>query len=104
MTSSKYTQPEVFINFVLGSYAQNGTETTQSALPVNILHAKPLYIDLISDLRAHKGEKEWNVGARMIDRLNFDSHEFLVEYKWSPFNRWLSAFIRLIYEPGHSHK
>lgn len=88
MTSSKYTLLAVFIHFGLGCYAQNGTDTTKSDLPAKILHAEPLYIDLIRDLGARKGEKEWNVGAGMIDRLNFDSYEFLVEYEWAPLNRW----------------
>lgn len=28
--------------------------------PINMLHARPLYIDLIRDLGALEGEKEWN--------------------------------------------
>ena len=28
--------------------------------PDKVLHAEPLYIDLIRDLGARKGEKEWN--------------------------------------------
>lgn len=35
-----------------------------------VLHAEPLYIDLIRDLGARKGEREWNVGLGMTDKTN----------------------------------
>ncbi|MHA7102597.1 HAEPLYID family protein [Roseivirga pacifica] len=56
-------------------------------LPPKVLHAEPLYIDLIRDLGARKGEKEWNVGFGLTDKLNYDNYEFLVEYEWAPVNR-----------------
>jgi hypothetical protein len=52
-----------------------------------VLHAEPLYIDLIRDLGARKGEKEWNVGMGMIDNSRFDRYETLVEYEWAPIDR-----------------
>lgn len=52
-----------------------------------VLHAEPLYIDLIRDLGARKGEKEWNIGLGIKDKLKFDSYEALVEYEWAPINR-----------------
>jgi hypothetical protein len=52
-----------------------------------ILHAEPLYIDLIRDLGARKGEREWNVGLGLTDNLKFDTYETLVEYEWAPVNR-----------------
>jgi hypothetical protein len=52
-----------------------------------VLHAEPLYIDLIRDLGARKGEKEWNVGVGLTDNLSFDSYEALVEYEWAPIDR-----------------
>ena len=52
-----------------------------------ILHAEPLYIDLIRDLGARKGEKEWNVGLGLTDNQNFDEYIALVEYEWAPINR-----------------
>lgn len=55
--------------------------------PGKVLHAEPLYIDLIRDLGARKGEKEWNVGLGMTDNLRFDSYEALVEYEWAPIDR-----------------
>ncbi len=55
--------------------------------PDKVLHAEPLYIDLIRDLGARKGEKEWNVGFGLTDNLKFDSYEVLIEYEWAPINR-----------------
>jgi hypothetical protein len=55
--------------------------------PDKVLHAEPLYIDLIRDLGARKGEAEWNVGMGLTDRLRYDSYELLVEYEWAPINR-----------------
>lgn len=55
--------------------------------PLKLLHAEPLYVDLIRDLGAHKGEKEWNVGFGMVDKLKFDQYIALVEYEWAPVDR-----------------
>jgi hypothetical protein len=55
--------------------------------PDKVLHAEPLYIDLIRDLGARKGEREWNVGLGLTDNLQFDSYEALVEYEWAPMDR-----------------
>uniref|UniRef100_UPI00404B33DB HAEPLYID family protein n=1 Tax=Flavobacterium sp. TaxID=239 RepID=UPI00404B33DB len=55
--------------------------------PDKVLHAEPLYIDLIRDLGARKGEQEWNIGLGLTDNLRFDSYEALVEYEWAPIDR-----------------
>ncbi len=55
--------------------------------PDKVLHAEPLYIDLIRDLGARKGEKEWNVGLGLTDNDSFDEYTALVEYEWAPINR-----------------
>jgi hypothetical protein len=62
-------------------------EVEERLEPPKVLHAEPLYIDLIRDLGARKGEKEWNVGFGLTDRLIFDSYEALIEYEWAPINR-----------------
>lgn len=62
-------------------------ETTEKEFPLKLKHAEPLYIDLIRDLGARKGEKEWNVGAGITDNLDFDAYEFLVEYEWAVADR-----------------
>ncbi len=55
--------------------------------PPKVLHAEPLYIDLIRDLGARKGEKEWNLGFGIIDNIGFDVYEMLVEYEWAVIDR-----------------
>ena len=55
--------------------------------PDKVLHAEPLFIDLIRDLGARKGEREWNIGLGLTDNLSFDSYEALIEYEWAPLNR-----------------
>ena len=55
--------------------------------PDKVLHAEPLYIDLIRDLGARKGEKEWNLGLGLADNLKFDAYEALIEYEWAPLDR-----------------
>jgi hypothetical protein len=52
-----------------------------------VLHAEPLFIDLIRDLGARKGEKEWNIGFGMADNLSFDEIDMLIEYEFAPLNR-----------------
>lgn len=59
----------------------------QKNMRPKVLHAEPLYIDLIRDLGARKGEKEWNVGLGIIDRNEYDEYEALVEYEWAPIDR-----------------
>lgn len=60
---------------------------TDKSLQPKVLHAEPLFIDLIRDLGARKGEREWNVGAANVDRLRFDRYEALIEYEWAPRDR-----------------
>lgn len=55
--------------------------------PDKVLHAEPLYIDLIRDLGARKGEREWNVGLGLTDHLDYNAYEALVEYEFAPINR-----------------
>ena len=52
-----------------------------------VLHAEPLFIDLIRDLGARKGEKEWNVGFGLSDNAKYDEYTALVEYEWAPVDR-----------------
>lgn len=85
-----------FLSFGLHSFAQISNSEKDSIyiqqveLKSNqpkVLHAEPLFIDLIRDLGARKGEKEWNVGLGLTDRLRFDSYDALIEYEWAPLDR-----------------
>jgi len=62
-------------------------EVEKKSEPAKVLHAEPLYIDLIRDLGARKGEKEWNVGLGLTDNNDFDSYTALIEYEFAPINR-----------------
>jgi hypothetical protein len=86
----------VFLLVSSYGYAQEQNSTIDSLYilqveddhePDKVLHAEPLFIDLIRDLGARKGEKEWNVGLGMTDKLRFDSYEALIEYEWAPRDR-----------------
>jgi hypothetical protein len=52
-----------------------------------VLHAEPLFIDLIRDLGARKGEKELNLGFGINPSKDYDEYETLVEYEWAPIDR-----------------
>lgn len=80
-----YAQSDKELNTVTDSLYI--AETEQKELPPKILHAEPLYIDLIRDLGARKGEKEWNVGFGLTDNNNYDEYTALVEYEWAPIDR-----------------
>ena len=84
LASSTYAFAQI-TNAAKDSLYIHQVETQQE--PEKVLHAEPLYIDLIRDLGARKGEKEWNVGFGLTDKLQFDSYEALVEYEWAPINR-----------------
>lgn len=62
-------------------------EVEQAKGKTKVLHAEPLYIDLIRDLGARKGEREWNIGFEMKDNEKFDSYGMLIEYEFAPVNR-----------------
>jgi len=62
-------------------------EVEQRLTPAKNLHAEPLFIDLIRDLGARKGEQEWNVGFGLADNKDYDSYTTLVEYEFAPIDR-----------------
>lgn len=60
------------------------------SIPVRIekvRHVEPLYIDLVRDLGARKGEKELNVGGDFINTKNYSEYALLAEYEFAPINR-----------------
>lgn len=77
--------PKQIKNMRLDSLYINEVEDKRE--PDKVLHAEPLYIDLIRDLGARKGEKEWNFGFGLTDRLKHDRYSALVEYEFAPVNR-----------------
>ena len=78
----------IFIIFVIaGKHAMAQFDSTEKKLPVKIRHAEPLYMDLIRDLGARKGEKEWNVGYGIEGHKDYTVNHTFVEYEFSPLNR-----------------
>jgi len=61
-------------NILLDSlYIEQVLHDLPNAKP-KVLHAEPLFIDLIRDLGARKGEREWNVGFGFQDETKYDSY------------------------------
>lgn len=60
---------------------------TSSNLPEKVKHAEPLFMDLVRDLGARKGEKEINVGADFSNTKDVTEYAFLVEYEFAPVHR-----------------
>lgn len=56
-------------------------------LPLKIHHAEPLYIDLIRDLGARKGEKEFNVGFGVADKKTHYEYNGFIEYEFAVADR-----------------
>lgn len=56
------------------------------APPTKISHAEPLYYDLVRDLGARKGEKEFNVGFEYGNFKTYNEHVTLVEYEFAPIH------------------
>jgi hypothetical protein len=81
-----FTLPAQYISHEAG---EDPTAENQpsSPPPAKISHAEPLFIDLIRDLGARKGEKEWNVGLGITDNVQFDRYDTLIEYEFAPVNR-----------------
>jgi hypothetical protein len=93
----------IFIGFSLSANASLPADTTKLQLakeaeleappifkkahPAKVIHAEPLYIDLIRDLGARKGEKEWNVGFGMNSNGISNNYQALIEYEWAPMDR-----------------
>lgn len=60
---------------------------TRDSVPAKVSHAEPLYIDLVRDLGARKGEREFNLGSEMVRRNQSEEYVVLAEYEWAPIHR-----------------
>lgn len=77
----------IVITLLTGAAAFAQTDSIQNKKPLKIRHAEPLYMDLIRDLGARKGEKEWNVGYEIAAHKAYTTNHAFVEYEFSPVNR-----------------
>lgn len=75
------TRKTLFIALLSINMAQ-----AQNVLP-KVKHAEPLYMDLVRDLGAKRGEKEWNIGAEISHHRQYTSHSSFIEYEFAPLNR-----------------
>ena len=65
-------------------YAQ--TETPPLKIP-KVHHIEPLYIDLVRDLGARKGEKELNIAGDFKNTSTYSEYAVLAEYEFAPIDR-----------------
>lgn len=75
----------VIIGIILLTDAVSAQENRP--LPDKVHHAEPLYNDLVRDLGARKGEKEFNVGADIKKMDRTDEYGYLAEYEFAPMDR-----------------
>ena len=50
-------------------------------------HIEPLFIDLVRDLGARKGEKEFNLAADFANTTTYNQYDVLAEYEFAPIDR-----------------
>lgn len=55
--------------------------------PVKIKHAEPIFIDLMRDLGARKGEAEFNIGYGITNYKNKKEQSAFIEYEWAAADR-----------------
>lgn len=72
--------------FLLVSNCSFAQETELAKL-AKVKHAEPLYLDLMRDLGARKGEAEFNVGYGTGRFKNKVEHNAFIEYEWAVANR-----------------
>ena len=71
----------------LSSFSIRAQETEVSPSILKLPHAEPLYFDLICGPGAHKGEREWNVGAEFRNTETYNAYPLLIEYEFTPVDR-----------------
>lgn len=72
--------------FLLSIISNAQTDTLPKKLP-KVHHIEPLYIDLVRDLGARKGEKELNIGGDFTNTKDYSEYGLLAEYEFAPLNR-----------------
>ena len=84
----------IFLAFLFASLNSNAQtlkdtikKTAEKPKPLKINHAEPLYLDLIRDLGAIKGEKELNFGMGVDDYKEYMSYSGFMEYEFAVANR-----------------
>ena len=78
-----------FICFSMTAFTAVAQRSTVPSQPgkLKISHAEPLYMDLIRDLGARKGEKEFNLGFGFNDFRKFVNYTGFAEFEFAPIDR-----------------
>jgi hypothetical protein len=77
----------IYFIFILYTPGSVSLAQDREKVPVKISHAEPIFVDLIRDLGARKGEKELNIGVGMLSIDSQIVNSYLVEYEFAPVNR-----------------
>ena len=64
-------------------------------------HAEPIYMDLIRDLGARRGEQELNIGGSIQSNNQYVSYSSFIEYEFALFNR-LGIEVEIPFEFYHT--
>ena len=93
---------QVFLFICVMSFSSVALAQDNKSLPDKVHHAEPLYNDLVRDLGARKGEKEFNVGADIKRTHSADEFGYLMEYEFAPIDRLgLEAETDFAYSKSH---
>src|SRR5690625_6772580 len=71
-----------FVSFVGSAQTEE-----EAKLPEKVHHIEPLYIDLVRDLGARRGEKELNIGGEFVNTSSYSIYKMLAEYEFAPIDR-----------------
>lgn len=77
----------VFLMAWILSFSAIAQAQESRPIPDKVHHAEPLYNDLVRDLGARKGEKEFNIGADISRMRTVDEYGYLMEYEFAPIDR-----------------
>ncbi|HYG15858.1 MAG TPA: hypothetical protein VEC12_08905, partial [Bacteroidia bacterium] len=78
----------ISITLIIASITASAQKDSSAIqLPVKVNHAEPLCVDLIRDLGARRGEREWNIGWGIKDEKETVEQIGFAEYEFSPINR-----------------
>jgi len=77
---------KTFIHIILFLVTTFSVQAQKDSLP-KVSHAEPLYMDLIRDLGARRGERELNFGGGIQRNNQYTSYTGFIEYEFALFNR-----------------
>ena len=81
-----YSKLLLFLCLFNNLICQAQTTSTPTKRP-KVHHIEPLYIDLVRDLGARKGEKELNLAGDFKNTANYSEYAVLAEYEFAPIDR-----------------